>query len=289
MRDYRRAIRVILLIGLLACSAYTLVGQERAERIDIKFEPELITENDGVRGLATSCKLYTIVAGQQYFIADLVRGAVNIPVPLVDPTNTYVFYASNVGCGADGEGMAIWVSDVRGESRMPILGRCRYLRPVKFLTYQSRNYLLINGSSRSPFRDIWLYDISAASFVMHAEGELDEIRDGLFSYRIYDTSARRLKVIGNVSTGTLVQRGAPLSLLTRFPTHCLTEERDVKLYKPLSDSGQCEVSEQDYQVIHAANTKVLFLSECRDGGFEVLYNGIRGKVVKGGIKPVGPK
>lgn len=280
---------MILLIGLQIGSAHASYAQGTAERIDIKFEPELIAENAGVRSLAASCKLYTTVGGRQYFIADLVRGAVNIPVPLVDPTNTYLFYASNVGCGAEGEGMAVWVSDVRGENKMPILGRCRYLRPVKFLTYQSRTYLLISGSSKSPFKDIWLYDVSAASFVLHAEGELEEARDGLFSYRLYDTATRGLKIIGTVSTGTLVQRGAPLSLLTRFPTHCLTQESDVKVFKPLSDSGQCEASEQDYQVIHAVGTKVLFLSECRDGGFEVLYNGIRGKVLKGAIKPISPK
>jgi hypothetical protein len=187
--------------------------------------------------------------------------------------------------------MTVWVSSVRGENQTAILGRCRDLRPVRFLTFQSKHYLLINGSSKSPFKDVWLYDVSAAGFVLHAEGELDEIREGLFSYRVYDTATRRLKAIGTVSTGSLVRRGAPLSLLTRFPTHCVTQENDVKVYRPLSDSGQCEASQQEYKVIPTAGTKVLFLAECKDGGYEILYNGFRGKVVKGALKPIvfGPK
>src|SRR5262245_9542041 len=122
-----RAKRSILLIGFLMLSPSVSYAQAKPEKLTIKVEPDVAVVDGGVKSLTQSCKLYTVAGGRQSFIADLVRDAVDIPVPLVDPTNTYVFYASNIGCGSDGDGMAIWVSDALGENQMPILGRCRYL------------------------------------------------------------------------------------------------------------------------------------------------------------------
>ena len=93
-------------------------------------------EDEGWTAYYASCNFYTIVDGRKYLIDWLIRGLVVIPEPILDSANNHVAYASNIGCGAPhDEGMVVFISDVYGKKKRPILGGCQYLRPVKFLDY----------------------------------------------------------------------------------------------------------------------------------------------------------
>lgn len=206
-----------LIIGPLSHS------QTRKQAVRIRLD----TENIETVGGKLLVPLYTIIRGRQYLIDRLQRINVGLPEPLVDPTGRYVFYASNTGCGFEAEGMTVFVSDVYGKTRLPILGRCWSLQPDGFFSFQGKNYLLISQTSESPESSFWLYDVSRSEFVVHADGYIREMKKGIFSYE-YRVSDTEFKQIGTITMGTLIKRGPPLRLLPRYPTHGITQKRSVR-------------------------------------------------------------
>ena len=233
--------------------------------------------------------LYTIINGRQHFIDRLERVALILPDPLgVDPTGSYVFYESNTGCGFEQGGMTIFESDVYGKKKRPILGSCRYLTAERFLSFQGKNYLLITQCSEALENSFWLYDISRGEFVLHADGEIREIKKGVFSYGYYQDNSE-FKQIGTVTMGTLIRREPPLRLLPRHSTQGTTQKKGVRVYPSLLG---CDIdSDKQYKTISRPGTRVLILEACEDGGYGISYEGFRGKVMKGSIRPtkLGPR
>ena len=285
MQSCKVAKTLTLFVVICLISSPLSVSQTKKPAVRLKVDP--YNYDRELNAFLSSCNLYTIIKGRRYFIDYLLRGAVSIPEPLVDPTERYVFYASNIGCTYEAGGITVFVSDVYGKAKLPILGSCLYLRPVKFLTFQRKNYLLITGQSESPKRDFWLYDVSGGKFVLHADGEIREIGKELYSYGYYEGDS--FKEIGKVTIGTLIKRRAPLRLLRRYPTHGLTQESDVRVYA----SELCEqaAGDEPYKTIPRRGTKVVILAECADGGFEIYYEGFRGKVKREAVRTIkfGPK
>lgn len=226
--------------------------------------------------------LYTIIDGHRYFIDHLARINVGIPEPLVDPTGSYIFYTSNTGCGFEQDGKTVFVSDVYGKKKRPILGRCMGVHAERVLTFRGKNYLLITGGTEAGDCFLWLYDISRREFVVHAEGEMREIKEGVFSYGYGCHS--EFKQVGTITMGTLIRREAPLRLLPMRSTHGITQKRDVRFYPSVIG---CDIDDdKPHKTISRPGTRVLILEKCEDGGYEIYYNGSRGKVKKGSIRPI---
>jgi hypothetical protein len=266
-------------IALQSGSAYC---QTTNPKVRLKIDSQNFSVAEGYKTYLNSFNLYTIVDGRSHLIARLTHRLVGIPEPLLDPSGRWVFYATNTGCGFEGEGMAVYAADVLGKKKIPILGRCRYLRPTGFLTSQGKHYLLISSESESPEKDFWLYDINLGEFVVHAEGEIKETGKGQYTYGLHDDDGN-FKPVGKVTPETVIKREAPLKLLSRYPTQGLTRKPGVRLY----ESATCDAVEgKPAKTIAAANTKVLILTGCEDGGYEVYFNGFKGRVAKGAIKPI---
>jgi hypothetical protein len=237
-------------------------------------------------GLPSSKWLSTVVGRHKYFI-DYLRpnGASTLPNGIVDGTGTYIAYASGTGCGYEGEGTATLISDVYGRGKNPILASCLETGPEKFLDYKGRRYLLIvegNGGSNED-NAFWLYDTSAKRFVIHAKGEITDIRKGVFSYG-WHPDGDELKPVGTVTMKNLVDREKPLKLLPSYPAQGLTQRKDTRLF--LTDQEGCDHDEEKYEVISKAGTKLSILGECPKGGYEVYYRGNSGTVRKGDLKPI---
>ena len=233
-----------------------------------------------------SGRLSTAVGRHKYFI-DYIQGngAGTLPKPIVDPTGSYIAYASGIGCGYEGDGMMAFISDVYGKKRYPILGG----EPQKFLEYEGKLYLLLgdgNGASNEE-NAVWLYDVSAKEFVVHAKGDLTEIRKGVFSYGYYP-AGDEIKPVGTVTMKNLVNRESPLLLLPRsspglmmHPTYRLTRREITTMFLAPGDNECCWCCQADkHAVIPKARTRVLILGTCDDGGYQVYYKRQMGKVRK---------
>jgi hypothetical protein len=271
-----------LLIGVAALwLGYPLAAdsQTRKSAVQIKADSDNFVIDEGRKVYLSSFNLYTVIRGRNYFIDRLNRLMVGIPEPLVDPTGRSVFYASNTGCGFENEGMTVFRSDVYGRKKYPILGRCRVLTPVGFLRFQNREYLLITGSSESPEKDFWLYDVGKGEFVLHADGEIRELSKGRFSYGRYQDDGD-FKEIGKVTIANLIKGAPPLRRLPRYPTHGLTQKSGVRVY----DSDCYTGNEGPYKTIKTSGTKILIVEKCEDGGYQVYFAGSLGRVKKGALK-----
>jgi hypothetical protein len=81
----------------------------------------------------------------------------------------------------------------------------------------------------------------------------------------------------------LVGREAPLKLLTRYPTHGLTQRRNVQI----SGWGGCFLEPTTPpRTIRRSGVRVLIMNECPEGEYVVYWQGHRGKITKGGLKPI---
>jgi hypothetical protein len=273
---------------LFLCALFCLPGgfptfaqiQKPAARIHIDTRNFAIEA--GRKNFLSSFNLYTIIHGRRYFIEHLVHRVVSIPEPMLDPSGRFIFYAVNTGGGFESEGMTIFVSDLYGRNKIPLLGRSWVLRPAGFLKLKDRDYLLITGESESPKRDFWLYDISLGKFVLHADGEIRELSKGLFSYGLNDEEGE-FKELGKVTTVQLLKKASLLKLLPVNPTHGITQKRKVRVY----ESDHCySAGESQYKTIIAAGTKVLIFAECEDGGYAIYYKGFTGKVKKDELRVI---
>lgn len=287
MRTHKVAKTLIQLVVLSLINSPLSHSQARKPAVTIKIDEENYKTVAG-KGLVP---LYTIIRGRQYFIDRLQRMSGGLPEPLVDPTGSYIFYASNTGCGYEQEGSTLFVSDVYGKIKLPILGRCAYLTPSGFLSFQGKNYLLVSegNSGTSESNAFWLYDVSRREFVVHAEGEIGEMKKGVFSYGYYVSDAE-FKEIGTITMSTLIRRGPPLRLLPRYPTHGITQKRRVRAYE--TSGPECYIdSDKQYKTISTPGTRVVILAECDDGGYEIYFEGFKGKVMKGSVRPIkfGPR
>lgn len=278
MRKHKVA-KAILFVTLHLINSPLSSSQTSKPAVRIKVD----TENEYGDKTRVFTNLYTIINGRQYFIDRLERVELGLPDPLgVDPTGRFVFYTSNTGCGFEQGGMTIFVSDVYGKKKVPILGSCVYLTAERFLRFQGKNYLLITQTSESPEHSFWLYDVSRGEFVVHADGGIREIKQGVFSYG-YCVGDTEFKEIGTISMRTLIRRGPPLRLLPRHSTHGITQKGDVQVYS----SWGCSIdNDKQHKTISTPRTRVLILEACEDGGYEIYYEGFRGKVMKGSIRPV---
>jgi hypothetical protein len=271
---YIRLLFPVVLLCLLG--DFPAYAQIQKPTVRIHVDTKNYAMEAGRKNFLSSFNLYTVIRGRKYFIERLVRRVVSIPEPMVAPTGKFVFYAVNTGGGFESEGMTIFVSDVYGRKKIPILGRSWVLRPAGFLNLKGKDYLLITGESESPERDFWLYDITSGQFVLHADGEIREINKGLFSYG-RNNDEGDFKEIGRVTVEQLVKNTPPLKLLPRYPTHGLTQKSNVRIY----ESDHCySPGESHYKIISTAGTKVLIFAECEDGGYAIYYNGFTGKVKK---------
>ncbi len=251
-----------------------------APRYDERFD-----EDEGWRVYYASCNFYTIVDGRKYLIDWLIRGLVAIPEPIFDSANNYVAYASNIGCGTShDEGMVVFISDVYGKKKRPIIGNCMYLRPVRFLDYLGRTYLLISETSDADATSFWLYDVNGGEFVLHADGHVKKLKNGTLAYGRYDFDGDyKFKRIGIVTMSDLVRREAPLKLLTRYPTHGRTRRRNVQIF---GGGGCFPEPTTPPKTIRGSGERVLIMNECSDGGYAVYWRGQRGKITKGGLRPI---
>jgi hypothetical protein len=272
----------ILFAVCLILQARSVGAQPAKPTVKLKVDTNKFEVTGGSKTYLESFTLHSVVNGRSYFIAHLTHSLVGIPEPLVDPSGQYVVFALNNMCGFEGEGMVIWISDIYGKKRTPILGRCIYLRPAGFITANGNTYLHITGESETPEKEFWLYDLKKGEFVLHADGEIKAQGKGQFAYG-QENEEGEFKPIGKVTVSTLINRAAPLKLLPRYPTEGVTLNNATPVY----ESVNCD-SEGDKLAmkIPAANTRVIILTQCEDGGYEIYGAGFKGKVKKGAIKPI---
>ena len=274
-----------LLIAIFACLALSpsVHSQTERPRVRIKMDTPHYYREEGRKIYLASCNLYTIVDGRKYLIDWLVRGMAPVPEPVLDSANNHVAYSSNIGCGeSHDEGMIVVISDVNGKKKRPILGSCSNLTPVRFIDYQDRSYLLISETNSGNWAYFWLYDVNSGEFVLHANGHVKELKDGTFAYGRY-VGDYKFKRIGVVTMSALVGRESPLKLLTRYPTHGLTRGRNFEI----SGWGGCiSPPTTPPRTIRRSRERVLIMNECSDGGYVVYWRGHRGKIMKGGLKPI---
>lgn len=283
MQRCKVATTIILLVALSLIDSPLSYSQTSKPKVKIKVDEE----NYKFVGEKILIPLYTIIGGHQYFIDHLVRISMGTPEPIVDPTGSYIFYTSNTGCGFEQDGKTVFVSDVYGKKKRPLLGRCMGVHAERFLTFQGKSYLLITQGSEAGDCSFWLYDISRREFVMHAEGEIREIKRGVFSYGY--GCASEFKQVGTITMGTLISRRPPLRLLPMYPTHGVTQKRDVRVYPSVLG---CDIdTDKPHKTIPKRGTRALILKACEDGGYEFYYGGFRGKVMKGSVRPInfGPR
>lgn len=283
----RTAQRLLMAVSVCLALSYSVHSQSARPRVRIKMDAPRYEEDEGWYAYYASCNFYTIVDGRKYLIDWLIRGLVAIPEPIFDSANNYVAYASNIGCGGPhDEGMVVFISDVYGKKKGPIIGNCMYLRPVKFLDYMGRTYLLISETSDADSTSFWLYDVNGGEFVLHADGDVKGLKNGTFAYGSYDYDGDyKFNRIGIVTMSDLVGREAPLKLLSRYPTHGLTQGRNVQVY----GSDGCWLpgtTNAPTRTIRRSREKVLILNECSEGDYVVYWQGQRGKIMKGGLKPI---
>ena len=157
----RTAQRLLMAVSVCLVLSHSVHSQSGRPRVRIKMDTTNYDKSEGWTAYLSSCNFYTIVDGRKYLIDWLIRGLVAIPEPILDSANNYVAYASNIGCGdPHDEGMVVFISDVYGKKKRPILGSCNYLHPVRFLDYLDRTYLLISETSDADATSFWLYDVS---------------------------------------------------------------------------------------------------------------------------------
>lgn len=229
-------------------------------------------------------KLYTTINGKQYLIDEAAPTAVPIADALLDPGRKNVYYVKNTGCGFENEGTTLFVADVRGGNKIPMLSRCLILTAVRFLNSGGRTYLLIkeeNGATALG-TSFWLFDVAARRFEVHAEGELTAKSNNTFSYGVYD-EAETLKPLGTVTLRTLINRGSPLRLKPRQPTRALTVNNNTKL---LLTDPYCGPLSDESQIIKDAGSEVLIAGGCPDGDYQVYFQGTIGKVAKQDLNPL---
>jgi hypothetical protein len=274
-----------LLMAVSVCLAlsYSVHSQSGRPRVRIKMDTPNYYREEGRKIYLSSCNLYTIVDGRKYLIDWLVRGMTAIPEPALDSANNHVAYSSNIGCGTGhDEGMIVVISDVYGKKKRPILGSCSNLTPVKFLDYLERTYLLISETTSGNRSYFWLYDVNSGEFVLHANGHVKELKDGTFAYGRY-VGEYKFKRTATVTMSNLVGREAPLKLLTRYPTHGRTQGRNVQV----SGWGGCILDPTTPpKTIRRSGVRVLIMNECPEGEYVVYWRGHRGKITKGGLKPI---
>ena len=263
----------------LSCSVHSQSGRPR---VRIKMDAPRY-DHEGWKAYYASCNLYTIVDGRKYLIDWLIRGMSVIPEPVLDSANNLIAYSSNIGCGeGHDDGMVVVISDVYGKKKRPILGSCSYLRPVRFLDYLDRTYLLISETTEGNRSSFWLYDVNSREYVLHAYGLVKELKDGTFAYGRY-VGDYKFKRTGIVTMSNLVGREAPLKLLTRYPTHGRTQGRNVQV----SGWGGCYLDPSTPpRTIRRSGEKVLIMNECPEGEYVVYWRGHRGKITKGGLRPI---
>jgi hypothetical protein len=280
MRAQKHLGLLFLFAFLLLTSLSSTHAQTKKPAVRLHFDTKEYAIEAGQKNFLKSFKLYTVMHGRRHFIEQINKGIPAIPEPLLDPSGKCVFYAINTGGGFENEGMTIFVSDVYGRKKVPILGRSWVLRPAGFLNLKGKTYLLITGESESPERDFWLYDYSAGRFILHADGEIRAIGKGLFSYGLNDEEFH-FKELGKITAVNLINRTPPLRILPHTPTHGMTRKRNVRIY----ESDHCySVDETRYKTIAAAGTRVLILGQCEDGGYAIYHNGFTGKVGKAALR-----
>ena len=279
--------RLLMAVSVCLVLSYSVHSQSARPRVRIKMDaPRYEEEYEGERWNVyyASCNFYTIVDGRKYLIDWLIRGIAGIPEPIFDSANKHVAYASNIGCGSphNDEGMIVFISDVYGKKKRPILGSCEYLRPIRFIDYLDRTYLLISQTTESNASSFWLYDVNGGEIVLHADGRLKELKGGTFAYGHY-VGNYEFKRTATVTMSNLVGREAPLKLLSRYPTHGLTQGRNIQVY----DGGGCYITYTGPpRTIRRSGVRVLILDECPEGEYIIYWQGQRSKIMKGGLKPI---
>jgi len=203
-----------------------------------------------------------------------------------DPSRKYVFQRVRTGCGSEGDGRTVFVSELDSGKSFPILATCAYLSADKFLQYAGRYYLLVvadNGEDDCQPGSFWLYDVKANEFVIHAEGGVEETAPGVFSYAYCSDENGRNTPVGTVTMNNLINRESPLRLLPR-PMHGLTLRKNTKVFHTFSECFQDDTNPRETTIIRNAGTRVLIITKCEDGSYEIYHKGRRGRVPKGSLK-----
>lgn len=170
---------------------------------------KVVVQDTSLADWSPPYELHTVVGGRKYFIGYVHhRGAVLFRKPVIDPTCTHVSYSSNTGGGYEGEGTISFISDLHGKRKYLILGD-----PDKFLKFNGKDYLLMSNTSDADETDsIFLYEVNARSYVVHAKGDLEEKKRGVFAYHYYSNGGR-IERVPTVTMRNLVNRESPLKLL----------------------------------------------------------------------------
>lgn len=217
-----------------------------------------------------------------------IAGHMNGPEPVFDPLRRFLFYRQTTGCGYENEGRTMFVADLATGKTFPILASCGFLTADKFLESDGKCYLLIgdgNGGTTEG-TSFWLYDVEAGEFVVHAEGVIEETEQhGVFSYGYY-LNEETPTPLGKVTMKNLLNRDKPLRLVSDHPLmmHGLTSRKNTRVLQTFSECFKDDSSPPAFELIRKPGTKVLVISKCEDGSYEILYNGARGNVSKGSLR-----
>ncbi|MEK6303708.1 MAG: HEAT repeat domain-containing protein [Acidobacteriota bacterium] len=196
------------------------------------------------------------------------------PDLLFDPSRKYLFHTVRIPCTYEGDGRAIFVSELDTGTSFPILASSGGLSASVFIESGGRYYLVIDesgGEADCSTGSFWLYDFKANEFVIHAEGGIGGTERGVFPL-IYCEGDKATRV-GTVTMKNLLNRERPLRLLPR-PMHGLTLRKNTKAF------DTCD----QIVIIRNAGTRVLLTGKREDGSYELYYKGAIATVPKGSLK-----
>jgi HEAT repeat protein len=207
--------------------------------------------------------------------------------PVLDPSRKYLLSRGMTGCGFENEGRTMYVSELATGKNYPILASCVFLHAPTFLEFAGKYYSLIveQGGGSAEGTSFWLYDMETNQFVIHAEGEITEKEPGVFSYAYYDGDETPTP-LGTVTMRNLLNREKPLRVLGDYPIkmHGLTLRRNTRVLQTFSECFNDDSAPPKFEFIRRAGTKVMVISTCEDGSYEILYDGGRGNVSKGSLR-----
>jgi len=198
---------------------------------------------------------------------------------LFDPSRKYLFTTVRIPCTYEGDGRAIFVSELETGTSFPLLASSVGIGAAEFLESGGRYYLLIAEGSGEGGPNVCLpgsfllYDLKANQFVIHAEGEIEETARGVFSYVYCGNESQTMIPVGTVTMKNLINRESPLRLLPR-PRHGLTLRKNTKAFSTCNQ----------IVIIRNAGTRVLITEKHEDGSYEIYYKDAIATVPKGSLK-----
>jgi len=198
------------------------------------------------------------------------------PAWLLDAGGRYLYYTTLTGCGFEGEGMAIFRSDLRGSKIEPVLGGCGILT-MEIVPINRLNYLLVREShGDSHEAGFWIFDMETLRPIVHADGILRKRSGANATYDYCASFPKWKKDCQKVTDEILQNRRIPLRLRSRHPIRARVKANSlvVSVSEGLST---CDEESKHSLKLPKPSGQVAILQACPDEDhYEIYYRGLRG-------------